>query len=87
MQGVSTEADMNGVEVSAAAVQAAGGWYVQLLPFASDEATAQLTANLEALASKSPTTMVREGIGAEGMLRLLIEGLDMQVRHGGVTAV
>ena len=81
VQGVSTDKDFNGDDVSAAAVQAAGGWYVQLLPFASDEATAQLTANLEALSAKSPTTMVREGLGAEGMLELLMEGLDMQVSH------
>eukprot|EP00966_Prymnesium_polylepis_P134491 3108383-Prymnesium_polylepis.1 len=66
--------------MTAAAVVAAGGWYVQLLPFASDEATAQLQENLQALSSRSPTTMVREGLGAEGMLELLMAGLDMQVK-------
>merc|ERR1712050_197193 len=79
VQGVKTDVDLNGEEVQAAAVQASAGWYVQLLPFASYEATTQLQNNLQALSSKSPTTMVREGLRAEGMLKLLLEGLDMQV--------
>ncbi|KAL1514465.1 hypothetical protein AB1Y20_003564 [Prymnesium parvum] len=79
VQGTNTGVDLNGQEVEAAAVEAAGGWYVQLLPFASDEATAQLQANLEALASRSPSAMVREGLRPEAMLELLLDGLDMKV--------
>jgi len=79
VQGVDDGTDRNGDKLEAAAVRAAGGWYVQLLPFADDKSVERLQSNLEAIASRSPTTMVREGLGAEDVVNLLLDGLDPQV--------
>ena len=47
-----------------------------LAPVAAEEAIEQLERNLQALQTRSPTTLVREGQGARGMLELLLDGLD-----------
>ena len=73
VQGLSSEAtDLNGEQTSCANVVAAGGWYVQLLPFADEQAVEQLQKNLEAMAHRSPTQMVRDGLSPEDMLELLL---------------
>ena len=67
VQGVDAGKDLNGEEMQAASVLASGGWYVQLLPYADEEAVAQLQQNLAALSHRSPTMMIRDGLGAEEM--------------------
>lgn len=79
VQGTDGGADLNGVAQGAAGVVAAAGWYVQLLPFASDETVGQLQTNLQALASRSPTTLAREGCSPEDVLRLLLDGMDPNI--------
>jgi len=59
-------------------VEAAGGWYVQLLPFASEEAITRLEANIGALQSRSPTSLVREGLAGRDVVELLLDGLEPQ---------
>lgn len=75
VQGSQTEKDLNGLDVMSASVQAAGGWYVQLLPFAADEAVEKLQENLATMADKSPTQMVRDGLRAQDFIDLLLDGL------------
>jgi len=79
VQGVDSGTDLNGDALGAAAVQAAGGWYVQLLPFADSDTVEQLQTNLAAIADRSTTTMIREGLGAEEIVHLLLEGMDAQI--------
>ena len=79
VQGTDDGEDLNGEKLEAAAVQAAGGWYVQLLPFADEKTVEQLTANLQAMSARSPTSMIREGLGPEEVLNLLLEGMDPQI--------
>jgi molecular chaperone Hsp33 len=52
------------------AVGAAGGYLVQALPGADPEALEALAARIEA--APSPSTMVREGVDAAGMLDVLL---------------
>lgn len=79
VQGTDPGTDMNGDVLGAAGVQAAGGWYVQLLPFADGAAVEQLQTNLQAISGRSPTMMVREGLGAEDIVGLLLEGMEPQI--------
>ena len=79
VQGTDPGVDRNGACLNAAGVQAAGGWYVQLLPFADEAAVTQLQENLAALSDRSPTKMVRDGLDAEAIVRLLLDGLDPQI--------
>ena len=78
VRGVDEGTDLNGAKLGGAKVEAAGGWYVQLLPFADESALEQLTANLNAISHRSPTSMVRDGLGARQMLELLLDGLGPQ---------
>jgi len=73
--GVFVQSDTNTGSLD---VVAAGGWYVQLLPFAADESVAQLEENLKALASRSPTTLLREGLDARGIVGELLKGMEPQ---------
>jgi len=79
VQGVDEGVDRNGASLGGAAVQAAGGWYVQLLPFADEAAVEQLQTNLAAMSGRSPTQMVRDGLGAEDVCNLLLDGLEPQI--------
>jgi len=79
VQGIDDGVDRNGVCLDGAQVLAAGGWYVQLLPFADEKAIAQLQKNLEAISHRSPTQMIRDGLTANDMIELLLEGMEPQI--------
>lgn len=79
VQGTDDGVDRNGKQLGGAKVLASGGWYVQLLPFADDAAVEQLQKNLAAMANRSPTTMIREGLSPEAVVNLLLDGLDPQI--------
>ena len=52
---------------------------MQLLPFASDETVEQLQTNLANMANRSPTSMIRDGMSAEDVVKLLLDGMDPQI--------
>lgn len=58
-------------------VKQAGGFIIQLMPFASEEAVCRLEDNLARFSSV--TTVLNEGKTPEQMLAMLFEGLAMQV--------
>ncbi len=58
-------------------VRQAGGFIVQLMPFAEEAVIARLEENLQNLASV--TTMLDQGNTPEQMLELVLKGLDLQV--------
>lgn len=55
-------------------VKAAGGYLIQLLPFAEEKAIAQLEENLSGI--RSITAMLEQGMGAEDIAMLLMKGLE-----------
>ena len=59
-----------------ATVAQAGGFIVQLMPFASDETLAKLEENIRGL--DSVTTMLSDGLTPEGILEKLLDGLDVE---------
>ena len=79
VEGIDDGVDRNDDCLNAAKVCAAGGWYVQLLPFASDETVEQLQTNLANMANRSPTSMIRDGMSAEDVIKLLLDGMDPQI--------
>ncbi len=58
-------------------VKQAGGFILQLMPFASEEVTEQLEANLSRI--HSVTALLEEGKSPEEILALLLEGMDMEI--------
>jgi molecular chaperone Hsp33 len=58
-------------------VRQAGGFIVQLMPFASDEVIDQLEQNLSKITSV--TNLLEEGNTPEKMLSILLDGLDVQI--------
>lgn len=79
VQGVDREGvDRNGERSNAADVRAAGGWKVALLPGADEATVAILLSNLQTL-DRSPTQMIRDGLGAEDIVRRLLDGLEPTV--------
>ena len=57
-------------------VRQAGGFIVQLMPFAEDSVITQLEENLKTL--KPVTTMLDEGLSPEQILETLLAGMDVQ---------
>lgn len=57
-------------------VRQAGGFIVQLMPFAEDSVISQLEENLKAL--KPVTTMLDEGLTPEQILETVLAGMDVQ---------
>lgn len=55
-------------------VKAAGGYLIQLLPFADEKAIAQLEENLAGI--HSITALLEQGLGAEEIAMLLMKGLE-----------
>lgn len=60
-----------------ATVKQAGGFIVQLMPFAEDEVTTKLEANIQSI--PSVTTMLDSGMTPEDILARLLDGLDMEI--------
>lgn len=58
-------------------VKQAGGFIIQLMPFAGDEVITKLEENLKSL--KSVTTMLDEGKTPEEILGIVLAGLDVEV--------
>lgn len=58
-------------------IKRAGGFIIQLMPFASDEVIDKLEANLSKVTSV--TKMFEDGLTPEGIMNLLLEGLDPQI--------
>ena len=58
-------------------VRQAGGFIVQLMPFAQEETIAALEENIKGL--KSVTTMLDEGMTPEELLGAVLQGMDLQV--------
>ena len=58
-------------------VKQAGGFIIQLMPFAEDGVIDRLEENLKSVSSV--TAMLDAGIGPEKMLGLLLDGLELQV--------
>lgn len=65
-------------------VRQAGGFIVQLMPFATDEVIAKLEENIKNL--KSVTTMLEEGNSPEQILEILLDGLDVEINDRIPTA-
>ena len=59
-----------------ATVAQAGGFIVQLMPFASDETIAKLEENIRGL--DSVTGMLSKGLSPEQMLKTLLDGFDVE---------
>ena len=60
-----------------ASVKQAGGFIIQLMPFASDEVLERLEQNLMKI--DSVTAMMEAGMGPEEMLRVILDGFDLEV--------
>lgn len=58
-------------------VRQAGGFLIQLMPFATEEVTGRLEQNLSRVSSV--TALLDEGITPEQMIKLLLEGLQPEV--------
>lgn len=58
-------------------IKRAGGFIIQLMPFASDEVIDKLEANLSKV--NSVTKMYEDGLTPEDIMNLLLEGLDPQI--------
>ena len=59
-------------------VRQAGGFIVQLMPFAEEETISRLEQNLGKI--RSVTAMLDEGLTPEELLGLVLEGMDIQFR-------
>ncbi len=57
-------------------VRQAGGFIIQLMPFAEDAVIEKLEQNLQRI--KSVTTMLEEGLTPEGILETVLEGMDVE---------
>lgn len=57
-------------------VKQAGGFIVQLMPYAEDAVIEKLEQNLQKI--KSVTTMLEEGLTPEGILETVLEGMDIE---------
>lgn len=58
-------------------VRRAGGFIVQLMPFAEDEVIDRLEKNISGLSSV--TTMLDQGMTPEQILEVILEGLDLRI--------
>ena len=59
-------------------VQQAGGFIIQVMPFAEEETISRLEQNLGKI--RSVTSMLDEGLTPEELLGLVLEGMDIQFR-------
>lgn len=60
-------------------VSCAGGFIIQLMPFAEEEAIARLEQNLKEVTSV--TELLDRGETPESILEILLEGLDLEINH------
>ena len=59
-------------------VKEAGGFIIQLMPFASEEVIGKLEENLSKI--QSVTKMLEAGMTPEDILRTVLEGLDVDIK-------
>jgi len=60
-----------------ATIKQAGGFIVQLMPFADDETIEKLEENIKKI--DSVTKMLDSGLTPEGILEVLLEGMDLEI--------
>lgn len=58
-------------------VKQAGGFIIQLMPFAEDAVIERLERNLQKI--RPVTTMLEEGLTPEGILQTVLEGMDIEL--------
>ncbi len=58
-------------------VKQAGGFIIQLMPFADDEVIDKLEQNIKEISSV--TTMLDEGLSPEGILKKVLDGFDLEI--------